>query len=214
MLDDAIYALHDNGYIISREDSKFNSKNVEHPDIVILTSHRNDKETIVMLGKAQKINPVYVKIYEDPEFSWLTEVQSALKNHNEVVVYSEHEPLTGTLGFINCLKREPETKSVRAVVILDEDKTFDANELTFSEQLKKNLAINIFKNGKWGTYRHFPINTNEEFQFRHTFVNQVTVGDISSIRWMAGPHHSAELSESRNSDRMVEVSLYYLRKYK
>lgn len=159
-----------------------------------------------MLGRTQKLSSVYEKITEDPEFSWLAKIQSVVKNQSDVVLYSEHEPLNGIIGFINCLRREPEMKSIRAVLILDENKSFDANEPTFAEQLKKNLAVNIYKNGTWGTYRHLPINSAKNVKAQHVFVNQITTGDLSSLRWMQGEIQCAQAQEIPAELKLVEVS--------
>lgn len=205
ILDDILFALWENGFIISRESTSFKPEDVQHPSLVLLTSHRNGEETIIMLGRAQQLNPAYMRINDDPEFSWLPELQSLAKTHKDIVIYSEHEPLNGIMGFINCWKREPDVKSVRAVFIMDDDMSFNAEDPIFAKQLEKNLVQNVYKNGQWGTYRHFPITLNQEVKPQHIFLGQQTTGDLSSLRWMEGPLNGAETKEIPPEMRLVEV---------
>lgn len=158
-----------------------------------------------MLGRQEKLNPVCIKINDDPNFGWLPTVQAAIKAHNEVILYCENEPLNGIVGFINCLRREPDIKNVKAVALLDGNKSFDANDPFISEQLKKNLALNIYKNGQWGTYRHIQIENTVEVKTHHVFVNQLTTGDLSSLRWMAGPISDGDSTKIPPEHKLVEV---------
>lgn len=48
---------------------------------------------------------------------WLTEAQEALKNtqYKRVLFYAQNDPLSGLLGFSNCLMREPDCGHSRFV---------------------------------------------------------------------------------------------------
>lgn len=48
------------------------------------------------------------------------------------------------------------------------------------------MAINIYKNGSWGTYRHFSLNDVEQVECEHAFVSPSTRGDMSSLKWVQG----------------------------
>ncbi len=63
------------------------------------------------------------------------------------------------------------------------------------------LPVNVYKDKKWGTYRHLslPPITFDKSNSRHTFVNLLTRGDISSLTWVGG-----NLNLSRR-DELIEV---------
>lgn len=64
---------------------------------------------------------------------------------------------------------------------------FSLDNDMYKDQISKNLAINVFKDGQWGSYRHFPIDVFEPKDVDHSFVNTVVRGDLSSLTWLQGP---------------------------
>lgn len=57
----------------------------------------------------------------------------------------------------------------------------------YKDQLAKDLAVNVVKNGKWGTYRHLKIEEITKKLSTHVFANFQTRGDLSSLSWIQGP---------------------------
>lgn len=187
MLVDATNALKDNGFIISREPLDFNPKTITQNEITVITTHNTGKEVFVLLKKCENKRPLtYIEVSDDPEFSWLPKVQAAMKGSDEVVVYSQSNPISGLLGFTNCLMREPGYQRIRCVLILDEDEKFEPNSQIFGDQIKKNMTVNVYKNGQWGTFRHLLLNQNEGITCEHSIAKELVRGDISSFRWVQG----------------------------
>lgn len=156
---------------------------------------------------ARNITPSPVAVIavssEDPEFEWLTRVQEAVGNNKEVILYSQDEPLEGLLGFVNCLRREPDSGNVRGVITY-EAKPFDMEDGFYKKQLNKNLAISVYKDGAWGTYRHLLLEDVEDLEPDHCYVNQTARGDLSSLRWIEGPIAVKESDQTDNP--LIKVS--------
>ncbi|KAJ8976879.1 hypothetical protein NQ317_001203 [Molorchus minor] len=186
-LKEAFASLKDNGYIISREHNNYDPTSTQHSDINILTVHRNPCETLVLLQrKAKSKVPKFIRISCSENFTWIPTVQEALKQNfnQDIVLYSQREPTSGLLGLVNCMQREPENKNLKCVFVADEEVELTAHEMC--EQLRKNMNINVYKNGKWGTYRHLLLNFSNMLESEHCFANVTVRGDLSSLRWIEG----------------------------
>lgn len=47
------------------------------------------------------------------------------------------------------------------------------------------MGINVYRDGVWGTYRHLSLPKVEYVENDHIFA-EVTVGDLSTTRWVQG----------------------------
>lgn len=135
------------------------------------------------------IEPVnVVRISEkDESFKWLNKLKEKLKV-GKVYLVSQNETFNGILGLVNCLRREPSSGNVSCLFIDPSAPTFDPELTFYKEQLKKNLAINVYINGEWGSYRHLLLKTSAitKPQTKHCFANTLIKGDISSLQWFEG----------------------------
>lgn len=132
-------------------------------------------------------------------FEWINKLKAQLSKKNTLLV--SDGKLSGILGFFNCLRKEPKIKNLRSVFIVDDaTPEFDLDNAFFKHQLSLGLPVNVYKNNKWGTYRHlnFPSITFAKSNSKHTFVSLLTRGDISSLTWVGG-----NLDLSR--DDLIEV---------
>ena len=76
----------------------------------------------------------------------------------------------------------------RCVFILDNDAPpFDVADPLYSQQLAKDLAINVLKDGQWGSYRHEALPPPVPVSVRHAYVNTAVRGDLSSFKYFEGP---------------------------
>lgn len=132
-------------------------------------------------------------------FEWVNKLKGQLTKKNTLLV--AQGGLSGLLGFFKCLKKEPKKKNLRCLFIHDD--TGNASNMVtkiYEQQLSLNLPVNVYKDHKWGTYRHLniPALTVDKSLSKHTFVNLLTRGDITSLRWVNG-----NLLTSR--DDLIEV---------
>jgi len=63
---------------------------------------------------------------------------------------------------------------------------FDLKLPLYQQQLNKALVMNIYINGKWGSYRHLPLDICATVTVPHAWVNIMTPGDLSSFKWLEG----------------------------
>ena len=129
-----------------------------------------------------------VKITSDVD-EWLEPLKAAL-NKGTVLAYSQNELLSGILGLINCIRKEPNGEKLKCFFIDDKAAPrFDINDPFYESQLKLGLATNVLKDGQWGSYRHVLINQAKESKPRvsHCYTNCLVKGDLSTLTWLHGP---------------------------
>lgn len=191
-------ALVESGFILSREAINEELQLSVHDDLQLVASVTMENERIAVLqfNKLEYKEPDHViKISSNVE-EWLEPLKEALKT-GTVLAYSQEE-LSGLLGLINCVRREYSAGStLRCVFIDDADAPeFVKSHSLYEAQLKLGLAINVLKNGKWGSYRHlkFLQVLEEKTRTSHCYANCLVKGDISSLSWFAGQFSEEQIS--------------------
>ncbi|EDW12340.1 fatty acid synthase [Drosophila mojavensis] len=138
------------------------------------------------------ISSPIVRVSND-NFKWIAKLKTALsKSQSEqtnVYVVAQGDPRTGALGFINCLKREQIGYRIRLYLLQDpESPKFSLKDPFFADQISKDLAINVYRNRAWGTYRHLPLNSHQPLlTVEQAYVNTLIKGDLSSLKWIESP---------------------------
>jgi fatty acid synthase len=96
--------------------------------------------------------------------------------------------LNGVIGLINCLRLEPGGETLRCLLDFDNLIKFPLNfgDKPLNDILSNDLAINVLKNGKIGTYRHLILpkdydKTESNEYFLNTSQNSL---DLSSLQWV------------------------------
>jgi len=64
---------------------------------------------------------------------------------------------------------------------------FSLDNPLYKTQLQKDLALNVYKNKVWGSYRHLLLEPSSLIEVQHCTVNSTIRGDLSSLKWLAGP---------------------------
>lgn len=96
----------------------------------------------------------------------------------------------GLVGLMTCIRRESGGANARYVFIQDKNAPKFGSTRFYAEQLDKGLMANVLKGGQWGSYRHLPLDQQSSvpsLQVEHAYVNTLTRGDLSSLRWIEGP---------------------------
>ncbi|XP_068119118.1 fatty acid synthase [Hyperolius riggenbachi] len=134
--------------------------------------------------KSSAILPV-----EDMDCSWVESLKEAMADSTDHRVWLSAvlQPNSGIVGMINCLRQEPGGQKIRCIFNSDvKSKTVSEEEM---QQLQeKDLVMNVYRGGQWGSFRHVPFqkeNTQDKTSF--AFVNVLTRGDLSTLRWIASP---------------------------
>ncbi|KAK5637947.1 hypothetical protein RI129_012242 [Pyrocoelia pectoralis] len=188
VLEESLGALKVGGFVLTREAPSFDRKARDLRDVNIISIYETTTETLILLQKKEPDSELVVVDLSNAEnFEWLPTVQTLLKNNQDILLVAQNNSKSGVLGFINCLRREPYLQRIFCMFIVDDAPEFDMNDQFYSKQLKMKLALNVYKDGKWGTYRHLLLEQSKLVQSEHIFSHAHTVGDLSSMRWSEGP---------------------------
>ncbi|CAG9832335.1 unnamed protein product [Diabrotica balteata] len=191
VLTSATKCLKDHGFLISREDLNFDSSITEVEDFTVFTVHKTPLETLVLLKKNFKNKElITLDVEKSDDLSWIEELKEIIKSKksDNVLIYAQNKPLSGIMGLFNCLKQEADSSYIRCLFMFDIDKHFDKDDQFYKTQLDKNMAVNIFKDNKWGTYRHLLLKNLDTIESEHCYANITVRGDLSSLRWIEGSY--------------------------
>lgn len=193
-MEQAQASLIESGFIILRENYSLIWGEVKIPTgFNLISIIKIDSESLIMMQRAPAKPQTEKAIVEvsssDPKFEWLDKLQKAIQNGPTLAV-SEKEKYSGIIGLVNCIRREPDGNKLNCVQIdAGNAPKFSNDNQFYSAQLKLNLAMNVLRNGEWGSYRHVEISDDCEEQPRdgHVYANLKRLGDLSSFAWMTGP---------------------------
>ncbi|XP_058453845.1 fatty acid synthase-like [Malaya genurostris] len=213
-LKDAKSCLVDGGFLLIREAPNFDQDSFNPPnDFNLIASFYVDQEETFLLLQSKnqrKFNetPTVIEVQTN-DFNWLAELKRSCK-FGPVILYSQNDSISGIVGLVNCIRKEPKLQNVCCVFIDDPvAPPFALNDRFYQSQLSLGLAVNVFKNGKWGSYRHelLPQVRKTEPVRNHCYANSLTRGDISSMMWFTGPLN--ECSVVPNRIRVVYSALNF-----
>jgi fatty acid synthase len=192
-------SLHPKGFVLTREEVDFEISDLDNIEVV--TEYTTVKEKLILFKKSEeKTDTKFVEVSSNNS-EWLSQLQNFVKSEANVVVYGQNRDPDGLIGLVNCLRREPGGHKVKCVFMMDEAPDFDPQLPFYGDQLRKNLAINIYKSGKWGTYRHLLLEELQEVECEHCFGDVSVKGDLSTMRWLEG----ALIDESRLPETRVPI---------
>ncbi|CAM6032194.1 unnamed protein product, partial [Sphagnum compactum] len=109
--------------------------------------------------------------------------------HNENIniwLIANDSSINGITGLMNCLLQEPGGDRIRCIFDYDKqmEYPFDFKSKLFSNILINDLAINVIRDGKLGTYRHLRIPKNhDKIESNDYYLNVGPNGDLSSLQW-------------------------------
>ncbi|RUS90834.1 hypothetical protein EGW08_001453, partial [Elysia chlorotica] len=163
---------------------------------------KSDKllSTMFLLRKRAKLSipPVIVDI-DDLQCSWLEELKAKVKDLDTAPEDARlwllaKTDINGLAGLMNCLRKESGGNKVRGILCSNLKSSslpdISANSAEFKALAQKDLFMNIFRDGSWGSFRHLSITVDSKSQEKSTgyaYVNVLTRGDLSSLRWIESP---------------------------
>lgn len=170
-------------FVLSREPLNYTFDN---ECMEILSAYTTPAETLVLLRK--RIAWKLPNIVQLKDLQWIQELQTLKQTGKETLVFSQSDPINGILGFVNCIRREPGGETIKGLFIQDDvAPAVDLNLEFYQKQLRKGLAINVFKNGQWGTYKHLLLRPELVAEKQHALVKQLSKCNLSSLKWVEGP---------------------------
>lgn len=139
------------GFLLSRENTAMNADNLDIlPDFQLLCVIPTNEENLFLYQRINKIvqktaSIVHVSI-RDKKYDWLEKLRNAVKIGATILV-AQNEKLSGIIGLVNCLRKEPEGDRITCVFIDDKNAPeFNLDSPFYKNQLKLGLAINVYRN--------------------------------------------------------------------
>lgn len=125
---------------------------------------------------------------------------------------AEDAAVSGVVGLTNCLRQETgsHVRCIFNASVKGSNKVadFSPSNPAYKEVLEKDLVMNVYRDGQWGSYRHVVTQTNgaPKTVTPYAFLNVQTRGDLSSLQWYESPLRYASPSSTANG---VLCSVYY-----
>ncbi|CAH0549735.1 unnamed protein product [Brassicogethes aeneus] len=195
VITNAINSLTAGGFILLEEaEGAIDEKFVAAHALVVISKQVTATKTYILLRKPIEVqsDAIVIQITEN-NFSWVEPLKAALKQSEtsgtKIIIYVQGEQLTGLVGMVNCLIKEPGCKNLRSLFIQDSDAPKFSLK-AYADVLEKDLTQNVLKNNVWGSYRHTILDNStdkEIIQVEHAYINTLTRGDLASLKWIETP---------------------------
>lgn len=191
IIEQAKASLAENGFLVLREDENIRWNEIESLEgFSLISVIKIPNEALILFQRTQpEVDKTVINIdSKDTTFEWLNPLKEAVKN-GVTIALEQKDFDSGLIGLINCIRREPGGNMIRCVLIDDKNAPqFDINNPLYKEQMKLDLATNVYRNGRWGAYRHLSLKKDQEEKSRsnHYYANLLRIGDLSSFEWMTG----------------------------
>uniref|UniRef100_A0A8C0C2X1 Fatty acid synthase n=1 Tax=Buteo japonicus TaxID=224669 RepID=A0A8C0C2X1_9AVES len=138
--------------------------------------------------------PIFLPI-DETHYKWVESLKEVLADPSEQPVWLTATSCgnSGILGMVNCLRLEAEGHRIRCVFVsnLNPSSAVPPTSLSSLEMQKivqSDLVMNVYRDGKWGSFRHLPLQQAQSQELtEYAYVNVLTRGDLSSLRWIASP---------------------------
>uniref|UniRef100_A0A8B9S4W5 Fatty acid synthase n=1 Tax=Apteryx owenii TaxID=8824 RepID=A0A8B9S4W5_APTOW len=138
--------------------------------------------------------PIFLPV-DETHYKWVESLKEVLADSSEQPVWltATSSGNSGILGMVNCLRLEAEGHRIRCVFIsnLNPSSVVPPTSLSSLEMQKivqKDLVMNVYRDGKWGSFRHLPLQQAQPQELtEYAYVNVLTRGDLSSLHWIVSP---------------------------
>ncbi|XP_063827966.1 fatty acid synthase [Ostrinia nubilalis] len=152
---------------------------------------------------------VVVDVTDDSSYAWVDALREAVaraETEDMRVYVVSRAAAGGALGLGTCLRREPGGARVR-VFLAPGGPAFAPGAPAYAAQVRRDAAFNVLRGGVWGSYRHLPLAEPDAaaLQVEHAYVNTLTRGDLSSLRWIESPLRYAAHLPLRASEELCRV---------
>ncbi|GFT94666.1 fatty acid synthase [Trichonephila clavipes] len=123
--------------------------------------------SLYLLRSPSPIAPSKVVFITEDSYSWVDKVKDELFEKKSGIVWlvSKDSPTSGIVGMVNCLKQEPGGERIRSIFMSQKKQennipTFSFENPFYRHLVTKNLIMNVWRNGSWGSFRHILIREN------------------------------------------------------
>uniref|UniRef100_A0A8V5HEL3 Fatty acid synthase n=1 Tax=Melopsittacus undulatus TaxID=13146 RepID=A0A8V5HEL3_MELUD len=138
--------------------------------------------------------PIFLPV-DETHFTWVESLKEVLADPSEKPVWLTATTCgnSGILGMVNCLRLEAEGHRIRCVFVSNLNPSSSVpstspSSLEMQNIVKRDLVMNVYRDGKWGSFRHLPLEQgNPQELTEYAYVNVLTRGDLSSLHWIVSP---------------------------
>ncbi len=98
------------------------------------------------------------------------------------------------------MRREPNGDRIRCILDFNQSESeSDINDQNLLTIIKQNLVMNVIRDQKLGSFKHFTIESNVRPKAaEHCYLNVITRGDLSSLKWFEAQHKYWPLGRKDN----------------
>lgn len=173
------------------------------------------RKTLATTIEAAKQEVIRVK---NAGYDWVEPLKTKVAEYESrpagenVWLLAEDATVSGVVGLTNCLRQETGSH-VRcifnaSVKASNKIADFSPSNPAYKEILEKDLVMNVYRDGQWGSYRHVVTQSAgaPKTTTPYAFLNVQTRGDLSSLQWYESPLRYASPSTTANG---VLCSVYY-----
>uniref|UniRef100_A0A4W6DNU3 Fatty acid synthase n=1 Tax=Lates calcarifer TaxID=8187 RepID=A0A4W6DNU3_LATCA len=152
--------------------------------------------------------PVFLPV-DSTDYKWVETLKGIMAESSDCPVWlTASQANCGIVGMVNCLRQEPGGNRIRCAFVSNLNESSVAPSLQLDHKpmqsvLERDLVMNVFRDGHWGMFRHQLI-THEQ-----AYVNVLTRGDLSSLRWIASPPHHPVASPNEQQCLVYYSSLNF-----
>lgn len=137
--------------------------------------------------------PVFIHV-DGTDYTWVETLKATVSDSSDSPVWLlASQAHCGIVGMVNCLRQEPGGARIRCAFVSNLNKSSSAPVLKPTDKsmesvLNTDLVMNVFRDGHWGVFRHQLVSQGlNEVMTEHAYVNVLSRGDLSSLRWIASP---------------------------
>ncbi|KAH8036444.1 hypothetical protein HPB51_000546 [Rhipicephalus microplus] len=180
----------------------------------------NNVCTLLLLRKTTPVDVTKQEVIrvKNTGYDWVEPLKTKIAEFENrptgenVWLFGEDANISGVVGLTNCLRQESGTH-VRCILnasVKGSNKVTDfrPSNPENKEILEKDLVMNVYRDGQWGSYRHIVTQFHgpPKVTTPYAFLNVQTRGDLSSLQWYESPLRYASPFTSANG---VLCSVYY-----
>ncbi|XP_022181594.1 fatty acid synthase-like [Myzus persicae] len=183
------------GCVLFVESKKPTEQQLNSTGLELVANLRSkDNKTFVLLRKNVNWSAPIVVNCTGNDFAWIEPFKSALQRaeqeNKQVLLVSQGVEYSGILGFVNCIRLEQNGNVLRCLFIEDpKAPKFSLTSDFYLKQLKKDLLINVYRDGVWGSNRHFLLGDDSDNMVvpkEYAYISTRKVGDLSTLSWIEG----------------------------
>ncbi|CAL1283309.1 unnamed protein product [Larinioides sclopetarius] len=185
---------------------------LQEENLVILSKISDSLGSSVYLLRFPCLSePQRILIMDYNDYSWVKKVKQELfeRNTGTVWLVAERNRTSGIIGMVKCLLREPGGERIRCILLSptmsrNYPPSFSVENPFYAPLFPKDLVMNVWRDGVWGSFRHTQIRNVKCPRFvDHSYVKCLSYGNLSSFQWTESP---IKYIEPKN-DRLFHV--YY-----